>query len=36
MFVKVQYGKEKTQLTGVPETSDLRIAFGFDLDQLTD
>lgn len=36
MFVKVQYGKEKTQLTGLPETSDLRIAFGFDLDQLTD
>lgn len=35
-FVKVQYGKEKTQLVGLPETSNLRIAFGFDLDQLTD
>lgn len=36
MFVKVQYGKEKTQLVGLPEVSNLRIAFGFDLDQLTD
>lgn len=35
-FVKVQYGKEKTKLTGLPETSDLRIAFGFDLDQLSE
>lgn len=35
-FVKVQYGKEKTKLTGLPETSDLKIAFGFDLDQLSD
>lgn len=35
-FIKVQYSKEKTQLVGLPETSDLRIAFGFDLDQLTD
>lgn len=35
-FVKVQFSKEKTRLTGLPETSDLRIAFGFDLDQLTD
>lgn len=32
-FIKVQYGKEKTQLVGLPETTNLRIAFGFDLDK---
>jgi hypothetical protein len=33
-FVKIQYSKEKTQLVGLPETSNLRIAFGFDLDNI--
>jgi hypothetical protein len=35
-FVKGQYGKQTTRLTGSPQTDLLRLAFGFDLDALTD
>lgn len=32
-FLKVQYAREKTELTGLPETYQASVAFGFDLDR---